>query len=347
MTERTMTRRQLLGSAVAGALAGAPWPAAAQEALVAATFPGTWSEAHRNVLAPAFTKATGANVTQTIMLATDQVSKLQAAKGAKPPFDVAILDEGPLLDAIKLDLFDKYPVARSKHFKDLLPPFQDEWGPRVTMQIVGISYNPKRVKTPPRAWSDLWNPAYKGRVGLTALNSSLGIAFLVELARVNGGSETDVEPAFKALRSLLPNVGAIGANLGAYATLWQQEQIDIAPYNFNFTQTLRGKGVDIEFVVPESGAASWRTSMHVVKGAVKPDLAFQYIDLHISPEVQAEMHKPPLDVIPTNRKVTLTGAITKIAPTHDRLSKLVFHDWSKINPRRSEWIDRFNREIRV
>ena len=346
MTDRTMTRRQLLGSAAAaGALAGAPRHAAAQEGLVAATFPGTWSEAHRNILAPAFKRATGVNVTQTILLATDQVSKLQAAKGAKPPFDVAILDEGPLLDAVKLDLFDKYPVARSRHFKDLLPPFQDEWGPRVTMQIVGISYNPKRVKTPPRSWGDLWNPAYKGRVGLTALNSSLGIAFLVELARVNG--ETDVEPAFKALRSLLPNVGAIGANLGAYATLWQQEQIDIAPYNFNFTQTLRGKGVDIEFVVPESGAAAWRTSMHVVKGAVKPDLAFQYIDLHISPEVQAEMHKPPLDVIPTNRKVTLAGAITKIAPTHDRLSKLVFHDWAKINPRRSEWIDRFNREIRL
>ena len=41
---------------------------------------------------------------------------------------------------------------------------------------------------------------------------------------------------------MLPNVGAIGANLGAYATLWQQEQIDIAPYNFNFVQTLKAKG---------------------------------------------------------------------------------------------------------
>lgn len=348
MTDHTMTRRRLLGHTLAaGALWAAPRLALAQETLVAATFPGTWSEAHRTVLAPAFQKATGASVTQTILLATDQVSKLQAAKGAKPPFDVSILDEGPLLDAVKLDLFEKYPVAKSKHFRDLLPPFQDDWGPKVTMQIVGISYNPKRIKTPPTKWSDLWNPVYKGRVGLTALNSSLGIAFLVELARINGGSESDIEPAFKALKSLLPNVGAIGANLGAYATLWQQEQVDIAPYNFNFTQTLKGKGVDIEFVVPDTGSPSWRTSMHVVKGAVKPELAFQYIDLHISPEVQAEMQKPPLDVIPTNRKVSLAGAITKYAKTHDDLAKLVFHDWSKINPRRSEWIERFNREIRV
>ncbi len=344
----TMNRRQLLGSALAlGGLWAAPRIALAEENLVAATFPGTWSEAHRNILAPAFQKATGASVTQTILLATDQVSKLQATKGAKPPFDVSILDEGPLLDAVKLDLFEKYPVAKSKHFRDLLPPFQNEWGPTVTMQIVGISYNPKRIKTPPTAWKDLWNPAYKGRVGLTAPNSSLGMAFLVELARLNGGGEADVEPAFKALKSLLPQVGAIGANLGAYATLWQQGQIDIAPYNFNFTQTLKAKGVDIEFAVPDTGGPSWRTSMHVVKGAVKPDLAFQYIDLHISPEVQAEMHKPPLDVIPTNRKVTLTGAITKIAKSHDELGKLTFHDWAKINPRRSEWMERFNRDIRL
>ncbi len=348
MSDGTLTRREWIGSSLAlGALWAVPRAALAQETLVAATFPGTWSEAHRNILAPAFRKATGASVTQTILLATDQVSKLQAGKGAKPPFDVSILDEGPLLDAIKLDLFEKYPAAKSKNFNDLLPPFRNEWGPAVTMQIVGISYNPKRIKTPPKSWKDLWNPAYKGRVGLTAPNSSLGMVFLVELARLNGGSESDVEPAFKALKSLLPQVGAIGANLGAYATLWQQEQIDIAPYNFNFTQTLRGKGVDIEFVVPESGGPAWRTSMHIVKGAVRPELAFQYIDLHISPEVQAEMHKPPLDVIPTNRKVALTGAITKIARTHEELAKLAFHDWAKINPRRSEWIERFNREIRL
>ena len=56
---------------------------------------------------------------------------------------------------------------------------------------------------------------------------------------------------------MLPNVGAIGANLGAYATLWQQEQIDIAPYNFNFVQTLKGKDVPVDLSIPGTGAVGW------------------------------------------------------------------------------------------
>ena len=246
-----INRRHLLGTGAAfGAAAlipvSLPVSLRAQgKTLVAATFPGTWNEAHREFLAPAFTKRTGASVTQSILLGNDQLSRLMAAKGGKPPFDVALFDSPQVLDAAKQGLIVEYPAAKSPNYKDLLPEFQDKWGPRITMQIVGIGYNPQKIKTPPKSWDVLWDPQYKGRVGLTALNSQLGIAFLAEINRLRGGNEENFEPAFKALREMLPNVGAIGANLGAYATLWQQEQIDIAPYNFNFVQTLKGKDVPV------------------------------------------------------------------------------------------------------
>jgi len=227
-----MDRRRLLtGAAALGAASILPARAFAQaKTLVAATFPGTWNEAHRNILAPAFRRATGAAVTQSIILGTDQVARLQAAKGSRPPFDVAIFDSPQVLDAAREGLIVEYPAAKSPHYTELLPVFQDKWGPKITMQVIGIGYNPKKIATPPKSWDELWEPKYKGRVGLTALNSQLGIAFLAELNRLKGGDEGNFEPAFKALRELLPNVGAIAANLGAYATLWQQEQIAIAPY---------------------------------------------------------------------------------------------------------------------
>ncbi len=345
-----LSRRHLLGAGAAlGAASLLPAASTAQsKQLVAATFPGTWNEAHREFLAPAFTKRTGATVTQSILLGNDQLQRLVAAKGGKPPFDVALFDRPQVLDAAKQGLIVEYPTAKSANYKDLLPEFQDKWGPCISMQIIGIGYNPKKIKTPPTSWDALWDPQYKGRVGLTALNSQLGIAFLAEINRLRGGNEGNFEPAFKALRELLPNVGAIGANLGAYATLWQQEQIDIAPYNFNFVQTLKGKDVPVELSMPTTGPVGWTTSMHVVTNAAEPDLAVQYIDSHLDPAVQSAMLKPPYDVIPTNSKVKLEGAITtSIAKSHADLAKIRSFDWEKLNPQRGALIERFNREIKL
>ena len=163
-----------------------------------------------------------------------------------------------------------------------------------------------------------------------------------------GGTEENFEPAFKALRKLLPNVGAIAANLGAYATLWQQGQIDIAPYNFNFVQTLKAKDVPVELAIPDTGAVGWETSLHLVANAVEPDLAVKYIDLHLDPGIQAQLLKSPYDAIPTNSKVPLEGAITKsLAKSHADLEKVRGIEWAKINPQRGALIERFNREIRV
>jgi putative spermidine/putrescine transport system substrate-binding protein len=349
MTDR-ISRRHLLGAGAAwGTACLLPASGAAQsKQLVAATFPGTWNEAHRQYLAPAFSKRTGASVTQSILLGNDQLSRLTAAKGGKPPFDVALFDRPQVLDAAKQGLIVEYPAAKSANYKDVLPEFQDKWGPCISMQIIGIGYNPNKIKTPPTGWDALWDPQYKGRVGLTALNSQLGIAFLAEINRLRGGSEENFEPAFKALRELLPNVGAIGANLGAYATLWQQEQVDIAPYNFNFVQTLKGKDVPVELSIPTTGPVGWTTSMHVVANAAEPDLAVQYIDTHLDPAVQAAMLKPPYDVIPTNSKVQLEGAITNsIAKSHADLAKIRSFDWEKLNPQRGALIERFNREIKL
>lgn len=350
MTSHINRRQILTGTAALATGLSAPFIARAQaKTLVAATFPGTWNEAHRQILAPAFAKVSGgASLTQSIILGQDQISRLVAAKGGKPPFDVAFFDAPQVLDAAKQGLIVEYPTDKSPNYKDLLPAYQDKWGPRVSSQVIGIGYNPKKIKTPPKSWDDLWKPEYKGRVGLTALNSQLGIAFLAELNRIKGGTDENFDPAFKALASLLPNVGAIGANLGAYATLWQQEQIDIAPYNFNFVQTLKGKDVPVEFAIPESGAAGWHTSMHLVAGAVEPELAVRYIDLHLDPAVQAAMEKPPFDVIPTNSKVPLEGAITStLGKTHADLAKVRGFDWEKLNPQRGALIERFNREIKL
>jgi putative spermidine/putrescine transport system substrate-binding protein len=106
--------------------------------------------------------------------------------------------------------------------------------------------------------------------------------------------------------------------------------------------------VPVELAIPDSGPVGWSTSLHLVANAAEPELAVKYIDTHLDAAVQAAMLKPPFDVIPTNSKVPLEGAITRaIARNHDELARIRTFDWEKLNPQRGALIERFNREIKL
>ena len=211
MSNHSLSRRHVLASGAATLLmSGLPAGTRAAGSMIATTYPGTWEVAQRQILLPAFTKATGASVALQPVLALDAVSKISASK-ANPPFDVVLMDEGPYLAALDLGIFMPLPKDRLRNLGSLPDRFIDPngRGAFVSAQVMGIVYNPISVKTPPTSWLDLWKPEYKGRVGITGLGSSLGAAWMVEIAKLHGGSEKNIEPGFEAVRKLLPNVGAV------------------------------------------------------------------------------------------------------------------------------------------
>jgi putative spermidine/putrescine transport system substrate-binding protein len=345
------TRRHMLTSALAlGAVHAFPGLSLAQaRRLVFATFTGSWEEAHKAVVVPHF-RANNNNAEMTLdpMLSVDQIAKVKAAL-SNPPIDVMLHDPGPALVAIDQGLVDPFPVASSKHYADLIADAQNPMGPAPFFQVVGITYNPEKIKTPPTSWADIWKPEYKGRVGITNLNSTLGTGWLVEIARSRGGNESNVDAGFKAIEELKPNLGAVAANPGALATLYQQGQVDIGPGNFNAIQILKARGVPVEFAMPKEGAIAFKTTIHVVKNSPNAELAAKLIDSTLAPEVQAKLMDAPYLIVPTNTKVKMGGEIAKVlAKDHDDMKKkFVFQDWKKINEQRSAWIERFNREIKV
>ncbi|MBT9291607.1 ABC transporter substrate-binding protein [Prosthecodimorpha staleyi] len=347
----SLDRRHLLKTALAlGAMQAFPGLTWAQaRPLVFATFTGSWEEAHKAVLVPAFRKATAdAQIVLDPMLSVDQIAKVNAAR-ANPPIDVMLHDPGPALVAIGQDLVEPYPVAKSAYYKDLISEAQVDTGPAPFFQVVGLTYNPEVIKTPPTSWADLWKPEFKGRVGITNMNSTLGTGFMVEIAKMHGGSEANIDPAFAAIEKLKPNLAAVATNPGALATLFQQGQIDISPGNFNAIQILKAKGVPVEFVAPKEGAIAFKTTIHIVKNSPNKELAFKLIEAALSPEVQAKLMDSPYLIVPTNTKVKMGGEIAKVLAkdTDDLKKKFVFQDWKKINEQRSAWIEKFNREIKI
>jgi putative spermidine/putrescine transport system substrate-binding protein len=85
------------------------------------------------------------------MLSVDQIAKVNAAR-ANPLIDVTLHDPGPALVAIGQDLVEPFPVDKSTNYKDLIAEAQEPMGPAPFFQVVGLTYNPDTIKTPP-TWS--------------------------------------------------------------------------------------------------------------------------------------------------------------------------------------------------
>lgn len=348
----SLSRRQLLqGAAGIGAAQLALHSGlshAQAKSISATTYPGAWESAHRAILLPAFAKATGASTNLVSSLAVDTVSKVVASK-ANPPFDVIILDEGPYLAALSQDIFEKIPADKMPNLKDVPSKLVDPRGLGVFVsgQIIGIAYNTEKIKNPPRSWNDLLKPEYKGRVGLAGMGSTLMSAWMVEIARLNGGSEENLEPAFAFVKKLMPNVSAVASNPGSLATLFQQGQIDISVHYNNNVGDLQGKGVPVALAKPDTGWIHIKSVMHIVKNTKSPELAAAYINAALSPEVQTQMAAAPYFVAPVSTKAVFSPGLQAYAKNMADIETMNGVDWAKLNPRRAEYIDRFNREVKV
>jgi putative spermidine/putrescine transport system substrate-binding protein len=222
----------------------------------------------------------------------------------------------------------------------------DGLGAYVSGQVFGIATNTDTIKTPPAGWQDFLDAKYKGRVGLVGLDSTLGTVWMVALAKMLGGDEDHMDPAFDFIAKLLPNVGAVAANPGALGTLFQTGQIDLACHYLNNVESLKEKGVPITLSKPSSGWGLVRSLMCVTKNTKVPDLASEYINTALSVGVQGELAGSPYFIAPTNTKVPFGSAMAAIAKNAAAMDQFVQTDWAKINPRRAEYIDRFNRLVK-
>jgi putative spermidine/putrescine transport system substrate-binding protein len=83
--------------------------------------------------------------------------------------------------------------------------------------------------------------------------------------------------------------------------------------------------------------------MHIAKGSEDIANAYKYIDTVLSTEVQTQLMKPPYFMAPVNSKVALDDSLP--VKNLNEMSKMIQHDWTKINPLRAEWITRFNKEV--
>jgi putative spermidine/putrescine transport system substrate-binding protein len=89
------------------------------------------------------------------------------------------------------------------------------------------------------------------------INNSYGLYTLVMFARLNGGSEKDIEPGFKVMKEQVnPNVLAYEPSPGKMTELFQSGQAQIAVWGTGRVHSFAITGFPVDFVYPKEGAVT-------------------------------------------------------------------------------------------
>jgi putative spermidine/putrescine transport system substrate-binding protein len=310
---------------------------------------GTMERLYADEVLPIFEKANHVKVTIVPGTSSDILAKVQANK-EHPQMHVMFLDDGIMYRAISMGLCS--PLADSPVLTDIPAKAKiKQEAVAVSLGVTGLAYNTRLFKekgwSAPTSWLDLANPQFKDKVVFQSLASStFGLHGFLMFNRTQGGSETDVEPGFKAWpKTIGPNVLEYIASSAKISEMVQTDEAALFPLTPTQVTALKLKGVPVEYAQPKEGAVVLNVAECALANNDQPELAQKLVAFLLSPQAQAPALEKG-DQIPSNPKTpTSDKTRTQVEAMARYLDTAVSIDWDKVNQQRPEWNARWSRSI--
>jgi len=240
-----------------------------------------------------FTKRTGiqVNYQEVIQEMGPWFAKVQPQLSAKQPigFDLMVITNGiqfgqfraagflAPLDHSRLPNFAKN--AAKKYTEETFDPanvFSVPWASGIT----GIAYDPAKVKRPITKLADLWDPAFKGKVGMMSDPTELAnFGLLAEGIAPGRSGEADWRKAAARLQRQ--------KDAGIVRNYYEQDYLDALgkgeiwisqAWSGDIFQKNLSDGTNLKFVIPEEGGTIWTDNFAIPITAANPVDALMLID---------------------------------------------------------------------
>ena len=311
---------------------------------------GTMEKTYTEHVFGAFEKANNVKVVVVPGTSSDILAKAQANKD-NPQMHVMFLDDGIMYRAIGMGLCEK--MKPSAALNDLFPTarFKGDMAAGVNIGMTGLAYNKKMFTekgwAPPASWMDLADPKYKGKIVFQSLSSStFGLHGFLLFNRIQGGTDKNVEPGFKAWPTTIgPNVLEYIPSSAKLAEMVQTGEAAIFPLTPTAVGVLKVKGLPVEYVQPKEGSAVLTVGECVIAKNSEPALAHKLAEYLLSPQAQAAALEFG-DQVPSNPKTKATGAAAAlVTQMNEYMKTAIAVDWDVINENRPAWNARWNKTI--
>jgi putative spermidine/putrescine transport system substrate-binding protein len=340
-----LTRRAVVGGGGASLVAGLVSPLFAQgNTMVSTALGGVFEREFRKAVVEPFSKETGVEVKIKLGSPGEWLTNALVNR-RRPEIDLLFLPYPENIRAVMEELCEPLTENDIPNLRNVHPVLLQQFkgfGAGMDYVANGIAYRTDMVDRPPKSWKDLWEPAYKGKLIIPDINA-VGIwEMLVISARLGGGDEGNMDPAFKGIRALKPNVRKFYKSSVDLQQLLEAGEAGVAavtPSNRGYDMVDSGK--PIKFLIPTEGASVGMVSFHVAKNSPNADICKKFINFALSKKPQEDFGNG-MNAGPTTSYAVLNDKAKSRVPPID--SMLLF-DWFKLVPQMGALADRWNREI--
>jgi putative spermidine/putrescine transport system substrate-binding protein len=280
----------------------APLTALAAEPLVVSVWGGNWKDTVERVVAKPFTARTGIPVEFEVGGTLDRLAKARVSKAA-PLVDITFTTTHVGRLYLSDGLFQKLDMGKIPNARDLAKEaLRSDSHLGVWAYVYTIAYRPDLIQGEITKWADLWEPRFKGKIGMPDFDPShiITIAALLE-----GGNEIDWQKGQERLKRLKPNVAAFFSTDARSQDLMKTGEAPVQVMLSINAFHLIDQGVNVKVITPTDrpGIVGIDT-VAVMAGTKKADAAHRFIDFALSKEIQEQL-VTAFKAGPTNLKASV------------------------------------------
>lgn len=204
-----------------------------------------------------------------------------------------------------------------------------------------LTYNTDRIPEAPTSWDALWNPEYKNSVVIYGIDHIPTLSLMVMEAEQNGGGIDSMEPGIDRMAELMKSGNLVGSLdvESQMVSLFETGDAWIGMMATGRLRELLSKGTDnIAFVRPEEGTFPLISTVNIHKDATDPDMAANFVNYVLSPEVQVAFATRNL-YAPTvkNAEIPADFEMSELLVSNEEFGRLYLPDQEKVQANKAEW----------